>query len=95
MPLYRFRAAARLGRLYLAQGETLEGIEWLERAALAPAPTVDEGWSVLYDLAGALEQIGETARAMAVLIEIEADASAFRDVRARIEQLARVQAGRP
>jgi tetratricopeptide (TPR) repeat protein len=95
LPLYRFRAAARLGRLCVAQGDPLEGIEWLERAALAPAPTAEEGWSVLYDLAIALEQIGETARAMAVLIEIDADAPAFRDVRARIEQLARVQAARP
>ena len=93
-PLYRFRAAARLGRLLIARGETAEGIEWLERAAEAPAPDADEGWSLLYDLADALERIGENARALAVLLEIEADAGAFRDVRQRVAALSRVQAGK-
>lgn len=94
-PLYRFRASARLGRLCLACGETTEGIEWLERAAEAPAPRPEDGWAVLYDLAGALEQTGEAARALAVLLELEADAGAYRDVRTRIEALTRAQAGRP
>jgi tetratricopeptide (TPR) repeat protein len=89
MPLYRFRASARLGQLHLARGEVAEGIDWLERAAEAPAPSPDEGWAVLYDLANALERIGETARAMAVLMEIHTDAAGYRDVRARIEQLSR------
>ena len=89
MPLYRFRASARLGQLHVARGEVAEGIDWLERAAEAPAPSPDEGWAVLYDLANALERIGETARAMAVLIEIHTDAAGYRDVRARIEQLSR------
>jgi tetratricopeptide (TPR) repeat protein len=89
MPLYRFRASARLGRLHVGRGEVTEGIDWLERAAEAPAPSPDEGWAVLYDLASALERIGETARAMAVLMEIQTDAATYRDVRARIEQLSR------
>ena len=94
MPLYRFRASARLGRLYLERGEDAEGIEWLERAAEAPPPSPDEGWAVLYDLAGALERSGEGARALAVLLEIEADAGRYRDVRQRVEVLSRAQAGR-
>jgi tetratricopeptide (TPR) repeat protein len=94
VPLFRFRAAARLGRLLIGRGETSEGIEWLERAALAPAPTVDEGWSLLYDLADALERTGERARALAVLLELEADAGAYRDARGRIELLSRAQAGK-
>jgi hypothetical protein len=49
---------------------------------------------VLYDLAGALERMGEGARALAVLLELEADAGAYRDVRQRIELLSRAEAGR-
>jgi hypothetical protein len=77
----------------VARGETEAGIEWLERAAEAPPPTADEGHSVLYDLASALEQIGESARALAVLMEIAADGAGYRDVRRRIEHLTRAQAG--
>jgi hypothetical protein len=93
-PLFRFRAAARLGRLFIARGETAEGIEWLERAAEAPAPAAEEGWALLYDLAAALERSGEGARALAVLLEVEADAGAYRDVRERIDLLSRAQAGK-
>ncbi len=93
-PLYRFRAAVRLGRLQIARGEVSDGIEWLERAAEAPAPSPDEGWAVLYDLAQALERIGENARALAVLLEVESDAGSYRDVRGRIELLSRAQAGK-
>jgi hypothetical protein len=94
-PQFRFKASARLGRLYISRGELLEGIEWLERAVEAPAPSAEEGWSVLYDLAGALERLGENARALAVLMEIAADEGGYRDVHARIEQLVRAQAGSP
>jgi tetratricopeptide (TPR) repeat protein len=93
-PLYRFRASARLGRLYAARGDVREGIEWLERAADAPPPTADEGWAVLYDLGTVLEQVGERARALAIFLELEADAASYRDVRARIEDLSRAQAGK-
>ena len=93
MPLFRFKASARLGRLHVAGGNLQAGIEWLERAAEAPAPSAEESLAVLYDLAGALERIGESARALAILMEIEADVSAYRDVRERIDQLSRAQAG--
>ena len=94
-PLFRFRAASRLGRLHVARDETTLGIEWLERAAEAPPPTAEEGRSIRYDLASALEQTGETARALAVFMELEAGGANYRDVRGRIEQLTRAQAGSP
>lgn len=94
-PQFRFKAASRLGRLHIARGETDAGIEWLERAAEAPAPSPDEGHSVLYDLASALEKGGESARALAIFMEIDADGVNYRDVRARIDQLTRTQAGSP
>jgi tetratricopeptide (TPR) repeat protein len=87
----RFRAATRLGRLLIDRGDLNEGIEWLERAAEAPAPSPEEGYDLLYELAGALEAQGESARALAVLMELDAEADGYRDVRTRIMHLTRVQ----
>lgn len=93
VPLFRFKAGAALGRLYIGRGDLEAGIEWLERAAEAPAPRPDEGFALLYELADVLELLGEPARALAVLMELDADAGGYRDVRSRIERLTRVQAG--
>ena len=92
VPAWRFRAAAQLGRLYLALGDAKQAIEWLERAAEAPAGTAEEALGLLYDLAGALESSGESARALAVLLEINADQPGYRDVAGRIDRLSRAQA---
>jgi len=93
VPMLRFRAAAQLGRVYLEGGDIAAGVEWLERAAEAPAPTPEEGHAVLYDLAAALQTHGESSRALAILMELDADADGFRDVRDRIAQLTRAQTG--
>lgn len=93
VPPLRFPAAAQLGRLYIGRGELKPGVDWLERAAEAPAPTANEGFALLYDLADALERMGETARALAILMELETDANDYRDIRTRIDRLSRVQAG--
>jgi len=92
-PRLRFEAASRLARLSLASSRPLEAVEWFERAAEAPAPTVEAGRTLLYDLADTLEGLGETARALAVFLELQSDAGDFRDVARRVERLARVQAG--
>jgi tetratricopeptide (TPR) repeat protein len=91
VPMMRFKAAARLGRLLIDRGDLNEGVEWLERAAEAPAPSPDEGYDLLYELAGALEAQGESARALAILIELDAVAEGYRDVRTRIMYLSRAQ----
>ncbi len=88
-PSMRFGAASRLGRMYLDLELVPQAIEWLERAAQAPAPAPDQGYDLLYDLADALEREGESARALAVLLELDIEAGAFRDVAARIERLRR------
>lgn len=92
-PRQRFEAASMLGRLYKEQGSVEDAIEWLERAAEAPAPAVEDGRAVLYDLGVALEEAGETTRALSVFLELLADASEYRDVAGRADRLARVQAG--
>ena len=92
-PNHRFEAASLLGHLYLKQGDIPHAIEWLERAVEAPAPGETEARELLYELGSILESAGETSRALAVFLELQADAGEYRDVAARVERLARVQTG--
>jgi tetratricopeptide (TPR) repeat protein len=91
-PRYRFRSAQSLGRLYRKHGMLPEAVEWLDIASEAPAPKIDEHRSALYELADALETTGEHTRALAVLLDLVAEQSDYRDARARIERLSRVKA---
>jgi tetratricopeptide (TPR) repeat protein len=92
-PRHRFIAASLLGHLYRDQGDPMHAIEWLERAAEAPAPSEGDGHALLYDLGNLLELIGETARALAVFLELRAAAGDYKDVAARVDHLSRVQTG--
>lgn len=94
-PTLRFKAAGSLGRVLASRGEYKDAIDWMERAAEAPPPSVDEGRSLLYDLAAALEHLGEHARALAILLELQEDAGAYRDVDERIERLRDALQGSP
>lgn len=91
-PRQRFDSASMLGRLYLERKDTNHAIEWLERAAEAPAPTPDAGRALLYDLAKTLESVGEYSRALAVFVELESESGGYRDVAGQIERLSKVQA---
>ena len=92
-PACRFTATATLGRICVGRGDAWQAIEWFERAAEAPAPTSSEGHRLFYELADALEGVGEVARALAVCLELQAEAGDFKDVAARIDRLTKVQAG--
>ena len=81
-----------LGRLYNERGDPSAAIEWLERAAEAPAPSADDGRALLYDLATTLEEAGETAAAAGVL-ELQAEGAEYRDVAARTERLSGMSRG--
>lgn len=91
-PRLRFAASSILGRVFRKREMMAQALAWLERAAEAPAPTPDEGYQLLYELAEALEDGGELARALAICIELQAEAGDYRDVVARVDRLARVQA---
>jgi tetratricopeptide (TPR) repeat protein len=91
-PKLRFSTSWLIARLYRDRGMTQESLEWLERATQAPAPNQDDGHQVLYELAEGLEQAGETARALAVCLELQADAGEYKDVADRVDRLAKVQA---
>jgi tetratricopeptide (TPR) repeat protein len=88
-PRLRFEAAAAVARLHRQRGDLHQAVEWLEQAAQAPAPSADETYSLLYDLAEALESLGEVERALAICLELQTDAGAYRDVAVRISRLAR------
>jgi len=92
-PRQRFEAGLLLARLYGQRGDTHHVVEWLERAAQVPAPTEEAGRALLYDLGTILESAGETARALAVFLELQSDAGDYRDVPGRVDRLARVQTG--
>jgi tetratricopeptide (TPR) repeat protein len=91
VPAFRFQAASRLGREYMARGHAHAAIEWLERAADVPAPSRDASLAVLYELGMALQRVGESARALAVFMELESEEPGFRDVGSRLTALARVE----
>lgn len=91
-PRFRFHAAAALGRIHRERGALTQAVEWLERAAQAPAPGADEAHALFFDLAEMLESLGEVERALAVCLELQADAGDYRDLSARIHRLSQVRA---
>ncbi len=86
-PRYRFKAAAELARIYRDVGRVPEAIEWLERAAEAAPVATDESRELLYDLGLLLSESGESDRALAVFLELQADSPDYRDVATRIGRL--------
>lgn len=92
VPKLRFVTASALARLFRERGMMPQALEWMERAVQAPAPTPDEYHQLLYELAEGLEASGEVGRALAICLELQSEAGAYRDVLARVDRLARVQA---
>lgn len=88
-PRLRFSAASLLARAHRIKGRMSEAIEWFERAAETPGSSPEAARDVLYELGQTLEQAGESARALAVYLELQADARDYRDVKARIDRLSR------
>jgi tetratricopeptide (TPR) repeat protein len=90
-PAFRFRAASMLARIARDQRRLGEAVEWLERAAEAPAPSIEASHGLLYELGDTLESSREAARALAVFIELHAAAPGYRDVAERVADLSRRQ----
>jgi tetratricopeptide (TPR) repeat protein len=92
-PAFRFEAASMLAQFARERGDLVAAIDWFERAAEVPAPTVEDGRALLYELGAMLERTGEAARALAVFLELQAEAGDYRDLGRRIATLSRSQAG--
>jgi tetratricopeptide (TPR) repeat protein len=91
-PRQRFEAAAQLAEVHMERHEVEKAITWYERAAESPAPNATEGRNLLYSFAETLEKAGQHARALAVFVELEAEAGGYRDVAYRILRLSKLQA---
>ena len=91
-PKLRFATSWLIARLYRERDQLPQALDWLERAAQAPAPTTDESHQLLYELAEALERVGEIARALAICLELQAEAGSYKDIDERIDRLTKVQA---
>ena len=92
-PRLRFEAAGILARLHRDNGEVARAIEWFERAAEAPADSHESGRALLYDLGVLLQQAREHARALAVFLELDAEAPGYADVAERVADLTRQTGG--
>ena len=92
-PRRRFAAATLLAQVYERQQRLDEAIEWLGHAVDAPGLTDTDRFETLLRMAGLLEQTGEPASALAVCLELQADAGNYKDLSVRIARLSRAQAG--
>jgi tetratricopeptide (TPR) repeat protein len=92
-PRRRFAAASLLARIYQQQKRTGDAIEWLGHAVDAPGLSRAERFDALFRLADLLEASGEPESALAVYLELQADAGDFRDVSARITRLSQTSGG--
>jgi tetratricopeptide (TPR) repeat protein len=86
-PRYRFKAAAELARIHRDLDRVPEAIEWFERAAESAPAATDESRDLLYDLGVLLAGAGETERALAVFLELQADSPDYRDVALQVGRL--------
>ena len=86
-PRHRLRAASELARIQRRLGHTRESIEWLEQAAESSLAGTEESHELLYDLGLLLAEAGETERALAVLLELQADVPDYRDVARQVARL--------
>ena len=92
-PRQRFEAASMLGRLYKEHGDLAHAIEWFEQRRRSAGAGAEDGRALLYDLGVALEDAGETTRALSVFLELQAEAASTATWRDRADRLARVQTG--
>ncbi len=92
-PRARFDAALALAELHRSRGQLGEAVGWYEQAAAAAVPDAAVKRAVLYDLAESLEALGETDRALGVLLDLLSQVEDYRDARARLDRLLRVDAG--
>jgi tetratricopeptide (TPR) repeat protein len=91
-PSLRFATASLLGRIHKQRGQLVEAVQWFEQAAQAPAPTPADYHALLFELVDGLEASGDVTRALAIGLELQADAGTYRDVAERVDRLAKAQA---
>jgi tetratricopeptide (TPR) repeat protein len=79
--------ASMLGICFIEKGMPKLAVKWFEKGLSAPGRTEEEYQGLRYDLANALEQAGETGRALALYTELYGQDASFRDVAEKVRQL--------
>ena len=76
-----------LGICFVEKGMPKLAVKWFEKGLSAPGRIEEEYQGLRYDLASALEQAGETARARAIFTELYGQDASFRDVADKLREL--------
>ena len=79
--------ASMLGICFLEKGMPKLAVKWFEKGLVAPGRREEEYQGLKYDLASALEQAGETDRALALFSELYGQDTKFRDVADKLRLL--------
>jgi tetratricopeptide (TPR) repeat protein len=79
--------SSMLGICFVEKGMPKLAVKWFEKGLSAPGRREEEYQGLRYDLASALEQAGETDRALALFTELYGQDASFRDVADKLRRL--------
>ena len=79
--------ASMLGICFLEKGMPGLAVKWFEKGLAAPGRSDEEYQGLRYDLANALEQSGDRAKALAVFTDLYGQDASFRDVAEKVRRL--------
>jgi tetratricopeptide (TPR) repeat protein len=79
--------ASMLGICFIEKGMPKLAVKWFEKGLQAPGRSDEEYQGLRYDLATALEQAGESEKALALFTELYGQDASFRDVAEKVRQL--------
>jgi tetratricopeptide (TPR) repeat protein len=86
-PKRAVECASMLGLCFLEKGMPQLAIKWYRKGIEMPEVTEDEHVGLLYDLASAYQEVGDTDNAQKAFMEVYGMNSNYRDIVGRIKQL--------
>lgn len=86
---------AMIGMIHSEKNELLEAVNAYEQALNAAQKTLDQEFSLLYDLGGLYERLGERKKALQSMLSVERRNPDYRDVRQRVRDLRALQSAPP
>ncbi|HYO77885.1 MAG TPA: tetratricopeptide repeat protein, partial [Thermoanaerobaculia bacterium] len=86
-PKRAVECASMLGLCFLEKGMPQLAIKWYRKGLEMPEITEDEHVGLLYDLASAYQEVGDTENAQKAFMEVYGMNSNYRDIVSRIKQL--------
>ena len=86
-PKRAVECASMLGLCFLEKGMPQLAIKWYRKGIEMPEVTEDEHVGLLYDLASAYQEVGDTDNAQKAFMEVYGMNSNYRDIVSRIKQL--------